>query len=93
MPNGIESVARSMMSSPQGIKIIKGLDKFNLAMSGESGKQLLVMLGDSGGDALKAAAKSASTATKDPGRALLSNLLSTKEGASLAGKIIEVIGV
>ncbi len=93
MSNDIESAARSMMASPQGLKIIKGLDKFNTAISGESGTQLLHMLSGEGGDALKAAAKAAADAPKDPGRALLSSLLSSKDGASLAAKIIEIIGV
>lgn len=93
MVGEIENVARSMMSSPQGIKIIKGLDKYNAAMNTEAGRQLIALLGAGGGDALKAAAAQAATAAKDPGRMLLQNLLSTKDGAALAGKVIEVLGV
>lgn len=93
MVGEIENVARSVMSSPQGVKIIKGLDKYNAAMNTEPGKQLIAMLGGAGGDALKAAAAAAVGAAKDPGRMLLQNLLSTKDGAALAGKVIEVLGV
>lgn len=93
MVGEIENVARSMMSSPQGIKIVKGLDKYNAAMNTDAGKQLIVMLGAGGGDALKAAAAASVSVAKDPGRALLQNLLSTKDGAALAGKVIEVLGV
>lgn len=93
MVGEIENVARSVMSSPQGVKIIKGLDKYNAAMNTEPGKQLIAMLGGAGGDALKAAAAAAVSAAKDPGRMLLQNLLSTKDGAALAGKVIEVLGV
>ena len=39
MSGEIENAARSMMSSPQGLKIIKGLDKYNTAMNTESGRQ------------------------------------------------------
>ncbi len=93
MPGDIENAARSMMSSPQGMKIIKGLDVYNAAMNTEGGRQLIAMLAGSGGDALKNAARTAMNAAKDPGRALLQNLLSSKDGASLAAKVIEVMGV
>ena len=93
MPGEIENVARSMMSSPQGMKIIKGLDKYNAAMNTESGRQLIAMMAGSGGDALKTAAQAAIHTPKEPGRVLLQNLLSSKEGASLAAKVIEVMGV
>ncbi len=82
-----------MMSSPQGMKIIKGLDQFNVAMNTESGRQLISMLAGTGGDALKNAARASIKTTKEPGRALLQNLLSSKDGAALAAKIIEVMGV
>ncbi len=93
MPGDIENAARSMMSSPQGMKIVKGLDVYNAAMNTEGGRQLIGMLGGSGGDALKNAAKAASRASRDPGRALLQNLLSSKDGAALAAKVIEVMGI
>jgi len=93
MPGDLDSIARNFMTTPQGMKIIQGLDKFNSAMSSENGKQLLAMLGGSGGDALKSAAKTASEAQKDQGRALISSLLASKEGAALASKMIEVLGV
>ena len=78
MPGEIENAARSMMSSPQGLKLIKGLDKYNAAMNRESGRQ---------------AAAAARGAPRDPGRVLLQNLLSSKDGAALAAKAIEVMGV
>ena len=93
MHGEIENAARSMMSSPQGMKIIKGLDKYNAAMNTEGGRQLIAMMAGSGSDALKSAAQMAMNAPKDPGRALLQSLLSSKEGAALAAKVIEVMGV
>ena len=33
MVGDLENAARSMMNSPQGLKIIKGLDKYNAAMN------------------------------------------------------------
>ena len=93
MPGEIENMARSMMSSPQGMKIIKGLDKYNALMNTDGGRQLIAMLAGSGGDALRSAALATLQVSKDPGRALLQNLLSTKEGAALAAKVIEVMGI
>ena len=91
MPADYETLAKMLINSPQGNKIIRGLDKLNTAISSENGRQLLTMLAGSGGDAIKNAA--AASADKDQARVLLSNLLSTKEGAALAGKIIELTGV
>ena len=93
MPGEIENIARSMMSSPQGIKIIRILDQYNSVMNTEPGRQLIEMLAGAGGDTLKSAAKAAVAAPKDPGKALLSALLSSKEGTAFAAKIIEVIGL
>ena len=93
MSGEIENAARSMMSSPQGLKIIKGLDKYNTAMNTESGRQLIQMIAGSGTDALKQASQTALSSGKEPGRALLQNLLSSRDGAALAAKVIEVMGV
>lgn len=89
----IENAARSMMASPQGLKIIKTLDQFNAAMNTENGRQLLQMLAGDGADALKNASRAAISAKKDLGRALLHQLLNTKDGAALAAKVIEVMGL
>lgn len=93
MPTDYEVLAKMLINSPQGGKIIRGLDKFNAAISSESGRQLLTMLAGSGGDAVKNAARAAAAADKDQARILLSSLLSSKEGAALASKIIELSGV
>lgn len=93
MSGEIENTARSMMSSPQGVKIIKGLDQYNTAMNTPAGRQLIDMLAGSGSDALKAAAQAAQKASRDPGRALLQSLLSSKDGTAMAAKVIEVLGI
>ncbi|WP_458862195.1 hypothetical protein [Acidaminobacterium chupaoyuni] len=90
MPSEYENIAKLLMSSPQGTKIIKSLDKFSAIASSDSGKQLIAMLADEGGDAIKTAAQAAVRGDQDQARALLSSLLSTKSGAQLAAKIIEV---
>ncbi len=93
MPNELENMAKALMSSPQGYKIIKGLDAFSASAQTPNGRQLIAMLGAAGGDELKRAAEIASKTDKDPARVLLSNLLATKDGAALVAKIIEVLGV
>ena len=93
MPTDYEALAKMLISSPQGGRIIRGLDKFNAAISSENGRQPLNMLAGSGGDAVKNAARAAAAADRDQARILLSSLLSSKEGAALASKIIELSGV
>lgn len=93
MQGDIDSIAKSVMQSPQGLKIITGLDKFNTALSSDSGKQLMALLAGSGSDSLKSAAQATSGANKDVGRQFISNLLATKDGATVLGKIIELLGL
>ncbi|MBQ2691096.1 MAG: hypothetical protein IJF53_02955 [Clostridia bacterium] len=88
-----ETMARALMGTPQGMKIIQALDKINAAASTANGRQLISMLAGSGTDVLKSAAAAAAAADRDPARVLISNLLATKEGAALVAKIIEVTGV
>lgn len=91
MSNEYENLAKVLMASPQGAKIVKSLDKLNAVVGTDSGKQLINMLAGEGGDAIKNAAAAAATGDQDAARVLLSNLLANPEGAQLAAKIIEVI--
>ncbi len=91
MSNEYENLAKVLMASPQGAKIVKSLDKLNAVVSTDNGKQLINMLAGEGGDAIKNAAAAAATGDPDAARVLLSNLLANPEGAQLAAKIIEVI--
>ena len=90
MQGDIDSIAKTVMQSPQGLKLITGLDRFNTALASPTGRQVLALLAGPCGDSLKNAAAAASAAPKDPGRALLSALLASKEGASLISKLIEL---
>jgi len=89
MPNDYENLAKVLMASPQGAKIVKSLDKLNAVAN--SGRQLISMLASEGGDAIKSAAAAAASGDQDQARVLLSSLLSSLEGAQLTAKIIEVI--
>ena len=92
MPNEYENLAKVLMASPQGAKIVKRLDKLNAIVNTDSGRQLIGMLASEGGDAIKNAAAAAANGDQDQARVLLSTLLQSPEGAQLAAKIIEVIG-
>ena len=92
MQNDYENLAKVLMASPQGAKIVKSLDKLNSVVSTESGRQLIAMLASDGGDAIKNAAAAAASGDQDQARVLLSTLLSSPEGAQLSAKIIEVVG-
>ena len=92
MQNDYENLAKVLMASPQGAKIVKSLDKLNSVVNTESGRQLIAMLASDGGDAITNAAAAAAGGDQDQARVLLSTLLSSPEGAQLAAKIIEVVG-
>ena len=92
MPNEYENLAKVLMASPQGAKIVKSLDKLNAIVNTDSGRQLIGMLASEGGAAIKNAAAAAANGDQDQARVLLSTLLQSPEGAQLAAKIIEVIG-
>ena len=92
MPNEYENLAKVLMASPQGAKIVKSLDKLNAIVNPDTGRQLIGMLASEGGDAIKNAAAAAANGDQDQARVLLSTLLQSPEGAQLAAKIIEVIG-
>ena len=92
MPNEYENLAKVLMASPQGAKIVKSLDKLNAIVNTDSGRQLIGMLASEGGDAIKNAAAAAANGDQDQARVLLSTLLQSPEGAQLAAQIIEVIG-
>lgn len=88
----IDKAARSMLNTPQGMKIITILDKINAISATESGKQLIDMLAGSGSDIIKSSAQAAKNVKSDRARAFLGTMLGTKEGTSLLAKIIEVCG-
>jgi len=93
MATDYEGIARAVLATPQGGRIIKGLEKINSISRTETGRQLFEILAGTGADEVRAAARAALNDPKEPARALISTLLSTKEGANLAAKIIELMGV
>lgn len=92
MNSNIENAAKNLLSTPKGAKILGMLNRVNGAMAGESGKELLILLSGSGGDAIKEAAAQALRTDKDRGRAFMSSIMNSKDGSALLAKIIEVSG-
>lgn len=91
MTNDMEILARALLSSKEGAKILGNLDRFQKILETPEGKSLLGNLAGDGGDALKRAAESAKTGNKDAAKALLGSLLQTKEGAALVSQIIDLV--
>ena len=86
MPNEYESMARILMSSPQGAKIVKGLDKLNSTASSPAGKQLMQLLAGGGTDLVKTACE---TAAKIQGH--LSTLCPSFLGLLLEDEVLVVV--
>ena len=92
MSNQYEAIARLLMNSQQGGKVLKGLGKLGEIAKTEEGKKLAEMLSGPEGDSIKKAAEAVVAGDKETAMELLSALLSTKDGAAVAAKILELLG-
>ena len=91
MSNEYENLAKMILSTPQGAKILKGFDKVNSILSSSEGTELLVLLSGGGSDVLKQAANDALNCNGDKAKAALTTLLSSPDGAALAAKLIGIM--
>ncbi|MBE6915483.1 MAG: hypothetical protein E7471_02485 [Ruminococcaceae bacterium] len=91
MPSEMELLARALLASTDGGKILENLDKFQKILDTAEGKKLLANLASGGGDALKKAAEQAKNGDKNAAKMLLTSLLQTKEGAALISQIIDAV--
>lgn len=91
MPSEMELLARALLASTDGGKILENLDKFQKILDTAEGKKLLANLASGGGDALKKAAEKAKNGDKQAAKMLLTSLLQTKEGAALVSQIIDAV--
>ena len=92
MPNEYEAFAKMLMNTPQASKMLGNLEKVSEIINSPEGRQLMAMLAEDGGDVVKKAAAAAVSDDKDGARALLTHLLSTKEGTALAAKFVGLMG-
>lgn len=91
MSNEYENLAKMILSTPQGTRIIQSLDRMNAFMLTPKGSDLLTILANGGSDAIKQCAIAALSETKDKAKSAISSLLSSQEGAALAAKLIEIM--
>ena len=91
MTNDMEALARALMNSKQGAKISHGMEKLSALSGTEEGAKLMELLGGNS-EAVKNAAQAALSGDKDAAKAVLMQLFSTKEGAALAAKLMELLG-
>ena len=91
MAGEYEALAKILSSHPQGAKILKNFERLSGALSSEDGKELTGMIAGAGGDAMKDAARAAMSGDADRAKTMVSQLLSTPEGARLAAKLIDIM--
>lgn len=91
MANEMELLARALIASSDGGKILSNLDKFQKILDGPEGKKLLSNLAGGGGDALKKAALDAKNGDQNAAKRMISSLLQTKEGSNLISQIIDAV--
>ncbi len=91
MTNDMEALARSLMNGKASPKLARGLERLISIGNTPEGKQLLTMLTQNGNDSVKAAAQAALSGDKDAAKNALMALFSTKEGAALAAKLVEIL--
>lgn len=89
--NDMEGLVRSLLSSPQGAKVVGNMDKLRGFVESAEGRALMQQLGGAGGDALKSAAAAAASGDRDGAAKLVSTLMSSPEGARLAMSIMNLM--
>ncbi len=87
----LENLARTLLKTSQGAKVIANLDKISARLNTPEGKKVVQSLAGDGGDALKKAAGAASAGNADTAKNLLSSLLASKEGSALAKDIMDLV--
>ena len=91
MSNDYENLAKIILATPQGARIMEGFDKLNNFMSSREGFEILTLLADGATDAVRSAAQAAIDGDGERAKTAISTLLSSKEGAALAAKLIEIM--
>lgn len=90
MANDMETLARALIASGQGAKLAKGMEKLTALTGTQEGQELMALLAGGGSDAVKQAAQAAMTGDRDAAKNALTALFSTKEGAALAVRLMEI---
>ena len=91
MSNDYENLAKIILSTPQGARIMDGFDKLNAFMSSREGYEILALLAGGATDAVRSAAQAAIDGDGERAKTAISTLLSSNEGAALAAKLLEIM--
>ena len=78
MSNDYENLAKIILATPQGARIMEGFE-------------ILTLLAGGATDAVRSAAQAAIDGDGERAKTAISTLLSSKEGAALAAKLIEIM--
>ena len=91
MTPGMEGLAKTLLGSTQGMKLLMNMDKVTKIINSEEGRKMLSLLAGDGGDAIKQAAKEAADGDGDSAKRLMTSLMSTPEGMELIKGITEIV--
>lgn len=91
MSNDYENLAKIILETPQGARIMGGFERLNAFMSSREGYEILALLAGGASDAVKSAAQAAIDGDGERAKKAISALLSSKEGAALAAKLLEIM--
>lgn len=91
MSNEYENLAKIILATPQGTKIISTIEKFSAFAATKEGEELITLVATGGADAIKNSAVAALNGEGDKAKTIITTLLSSQEGATLAAKIIEIL--
>ncbi|GEM_PF-4572194 len=78
-----ENLAKLLLGSPQGMKLLFNLDKISTMVNSDEGRRLLKSVGGEGGNAIKIAAEQAAVGDTDAAKRLVTTLMSTEDGRRL----------
>ncbi len=92
MPSQYDTIAGFLNNMPEGEKVLKNLDKLNMIMNSEEGKQLKSVIKKEDGEAIKGALSAAMDGDRDSAMEMVKSILSTKEGMQVASKIAKILG-
>jgi len=93
MGNDFEALARALLATQQGKQMaaVKGLEQLNALLRTPDGQRLLTLISQGGADTLKAAANAALQGDENAAKRAIAQLLSTREGAMLAARLMELM--
>ncbi|MBQ7086049.1 MAG: hypothetical protein IJM96_01065 [Clostridia bacterium] len=91
MSNDYENLAKIILATPQGARIMEGFEKLSAFMASREGYEILSLLANGATDAVRQAAQAAIDGDGERAKTAISTLLSSKEGAALAAKLLEIM--